>query len=58
MAVMVATPHIKQAIMSAGVPSPGSLTRGCLLKEKASTPDAFFKGFPLIAGVIKLAFLL
>ena len=42
-----------------GVPSPGSLTRGCLLKEKASTsPDAFFTGLPLITGVIKLVFLL
>lgn len=42
-----------------GVPSPGSLTRGCLLKEKASTPDAIFYGaFHLVAGVIKLVFLL
>ena len=55
---MVATPHIKQAIRSDGDSKLGSLTRGCLLKEKASTPDAFFTGFHLVAGVIKLVFLL
>ena len=56
---VVATPNIKQAIRSAGGPKPGQPYQGLFVKRKGvHTGRLFYGAFHLVAGVIKLVFLL